>query len=136
MKSFINKIAICLLVVGIAVGCSSLWVTDAGAAAKKSKGGLTQEQLDTMNNNLNNLTRKIYANSLFSPQDNETLINIKLDLDKAMLKSASGEYAPLYYMEANLLKKELIVKQKPSDVLSILIYSKFPPSPRVVYATI
>ena len=105
MKSFINKIAICLLMVGIAFGCCSLWATDAGAAAKKSKGGLSQEQLETMNNDLNNLTRKIYANSLFSPKDNETLINIKLDLDKAMLKSASAEYAPLYYMEANLLKK-------------------------------
>ena len=33
------------------------------------------------------------------------MITIKLDLDDAMIKGASTEYAPLYFLEANLLKK-------------------------------
>lgn len=106
MKSIFNKNIICFLFVGIIFLLCFLVVSDANAAPrKKTKGGLNQEQLETMNKNLNSLTRKVYANSLFSPKENETMINIKLDLDEAMLKSVSPEYAPLYHMEANLLKK-------------------------------
>lgn len=85
----------------------NLWGQNIASAApkKKTKTSLNQEQLEAINKNLNTLTRKVYANSLFSPQENETMINIKLDLDDAMLKAVSPEYAPLYHMEANLLKK-------------------------------
>ncbi len=106
MKSFLSRLIACFTLI-IFVFVSGIWMTSGADAAprKKSKGGLSQEQIENMNKDLNNLTRKIYANSLFSPKDNETMINIKLNLDEAMLKSASPEYAPLYYMEANLLKK-------------------------------
>ena len=106
MKNLFAKLLICFLAVSMIFASSALFSTSADAAGKKkSKGGLSQEQLDTMSKDLNTLTKKIYANSLFSPKDNETMINIKLDLDNSLLQSAVPEYAPLYYMEANLLKK-------------------------------
>ncbi len=106
MSKLFNKFIVSFITVLLIFGCSSIFNNSADAAAKKkAKGGLNQEQMDTMNKDLNTLTRKIYSNSLFSPKDNETLINIKLDLDSAMLKSVSPEYAPMYYMEANILKK-------------------------------
>ena len=106
MKNLFGKLLICFIALSMIFASSALFSPSADAAAKKKgKGGLSQEQLDTMSKDLNTLTKKIYANSLFSPKDNETMINIKLDLDSAMLQSAVPEYAPLYYMEANLLKK-------------------------------
>ena len=44
---------------------SSFFSSSADAAGKKKgKGGLSQEQLDTMTKDLNTLTRKIYANNV------------------------------------------------------------------------
>ena len=105
MNKLFNKLIICFVTVMLIFGCSAIFNNSADAAGKKkAKGGLSQEQLDTINKDLNTLTKKIYAHSLFSPKDNETMINIKLDLDDAMLKTVTPEYAPLYYLEANLLK--------------------------------
>ena len=106
MKKLFDKFITYTLTFSLLFISTCFILNEANAAPKKkAKGGLTQEQLDTINKNLNSLTRKVYANSLFSPQENETMINIKLDLDDAMLKVAMPEYAPLYHMEANLLKK-------------------------------
>ena len=107
MQTFIKKILLCLSFVAVIFSTGLICVDDVQAAAKKKKvkASLTEEQLVEMNKQLNTLTRKIYSNSLFSPKDNETMITIKLDLDDAMLKMVSPEYAPLYYLEANLLKK-------------------------------
>ena len=105
MSNFKKKLAIAVIIIGVFAFFTGIYNQDVNAAAKKKKGGLTQEQITTINTNLNSLTKKIYSNSLFSPQDNETMITIKLDLDDAMIKGASTEYAPLYFLEANLLKK-------------------------------
>ena len=105
MSNFKKKLAIAVIIIGVFAFFTGIYNQDADAAAKKKKSGLSQEQLETINTNLSTLTKKIYSNSLFSPQDNETMITIKLDLDDAMIKGASTEYAPLYFLEANLLKK-------------------------------
>ena len=108
MQNLIKNIFIALSVVTFVftiVFCGSDEAQAAAKSKKKAKASLTQEQLDDMSKKINTLTRKVYSNSLFSPQDNETMITIKLDLDDAMIKTVSPEYAPLYYLEANLLKK-------------------------------
>ena len=88
MKKLFKKFVLSSIILLMICFISSVLTTSAEAAPKKkAKGGLNQEQLDTMNKDLNVLTKKIYANSLFSPKDNETMINIKLDLDNAMLKA-------------------------------------------------
>ena len=50
------------------------------------------------------LTKKIYARALLSPQDNETLIGIKIQLDNQMLVATATELAPLYYKAGNVYK--------------------------------
>ena len=73
---------------------------DVSAAKKASK--LSNEAIEQMNNDIDYLTKKIYARALLSPQDNETLIGIKIQLDNQMLMSSATEMAPLYYKAANV----------------------------------
>lgn len=75
---------------------------DVSAAKKSSK--LSKEAMTEMSDNIDRLTQKIYGRALLSPQDNETLIGIKIKLDNQMLMSASTELAPLYYKAGNVYK--------------------------------
>ena len=75
---------------------------DVSAAKKSSK--LSKEAIAEMSDSIDNLTKKIYGRALFSPQDNETLIGIKIQLDNQMLMAANPELAPLYYKAGNVYK--------------------------------
>ena len=75
---------------------------DVSAAKKSSK--LSKEAITEMSDNIDKLTEKIYGRALLSPQDNETLIGIKIKLDNQMLVATSTELAPLYYKLGCLLK--------------------------------
>lgn len=77
-----------------------------GADAKKSskKGGISEEDMTAMATSVDNLTKKMYANGLFSPEDNENLIDIKIKLDNQMLVASDPSLAPLYYKVAVLYK--------------------------------
>ena len=75
---------------------------DVSAAKKSSK--LSKDTIAEMSDNIDKLTEKIYGRALLSPQDNETLIGIKIKLDNQMLVSSSTELAPLYYKAGNIYK--------------------------------
>lgn len=75
---------------------------DVSAAKKTSK--LSKEAITEMSETIDVLTQKIYARALFSPQDNEKLIGVKIQLDNQMLVSSSSELAPLYFKAANVYK--------------------------------
>ena len=75
---------------------------DVSAAKKSSK--LSKEAIAQMSEDIDNLTKKIYARALLSPQDNETLIGIKIQLDNQMLSAANTELAPLYYKAGNVYR--------------------------------
>lgn len=75
---------------------------DVLAAKKSSK--LSKEAIAQMSEDIDNLTKKIYARALLSPQDNETLIGIKIQLDNQMLSAANTELAPLYYKAGNVYR--------------------------------
>lgn len=75
---------------------------DVSAAKKSSK--LSKEVITEMSDTIDKLTEKIYGRALLSPQDNETLIGIKIKLDNQMLVSSSTELAPLYYKAGNIYK--------------------------------
>ena len=75
---------------------------DVSAAKKSSK--LSKEAITEMSDNIDKLTEKIYGRALLSPQDNETLIGIKIKLDNQMLVTTSTELAPLYYKAGNMDK--------------------------------
>lgn len=73
-------------------------------AKKSKKGGISEEEMTTMSTTVDNLTKKMYANCLFSPEDNENLIDIKIKLDNQMLVAPDPSLAPLYYRIAILYK--------------------------------
>lgn len=73
------------------------------SAAKKA-GKLSKEAVQQMSDDIDNITKKIYGRALLSPQDNETLIGIKIQLDNSMLAATSTELAPLYYKAGNIYK--------------------------------
>lgn len=76
-----------------------------GAEAKKSKkGGISEEDMTAMSTTVENLTKKMYSRSLFSPEDNGNLIDIKIKLDNQMLVAPDPSLAPLYYKVALLYK--------------------------------
>ena len=73
------------------------------SAAKKA-GKLSKEAVQQMNDDIDNLTKKIYSRALLSPDDTKTLIGIKIQLDNQMLVSTATEMAPLYYKAGNVYK--------------------------------
>lgn len=75
---------------------------DVSAAKKSSK--LSKEAITEMSDNIDALTQKIYGRALLSPQDNETLIGIKIKLDNQMLVASTTELAPLYFKAGNIYK--------------------------------
>ena len=75
---------------------------DVSAAKKGSK--ISKEAVQQMSDDIDNLTKKIYARALLSPQDNETLIGIKIQLDNQMLVATATELAPLYYKAGQVYK--------------------------------
>ena len=93
-KFFTCFIAVLLLLSAICL--------DVSAAKKSSK--ISKEVVQEMSDNIDNITKKIYARALLSPQDNETLIGIKIQLDNQMLVATATELAPLYYKVGNVYK--------------------------------
>lgn len=89
-----------LTVVGIVF--SSVQSVDAKKASKK--GGISDDDMTAMSTTVDTLTKKMYGKGLFSPEDNESLIDIKLKLDNQMLVASDPSLAPLYYKIAILLK--------------------------------
>ena len=75
---------------------------DVSAAKKSSK--ISKESIQQMSDDIDNLTKKIYARALLSPKDNETLIGIKIQLDNQMLVGTATEMAPLYYKAGNVYR--------------------------------
>lgn len=88
-----------LALVGVIFGVESV---DAKKSSKK--GGISEEEMTTMSTTVDSLTKKMYANGLFSPEDNENLIDIKIKLDNQMLIAPDPALAPLYYKVAILYK--------------------------------
>ena len=95
MKKFFTIILASLLV--LSAVCSDV------SAAKKS-GKISKEMVQQMSDDIDNITKKIYARALLSPKDNETLIGIKIQLDNQMLVATATELAPLYYKAGNVYK--------------------------------
>ena len=94
-----KKILLSIISLFLLLSAVSLDVT---AAKKSSK--LSKEDIAEMSDTIDNLTKKIYGRALLSPQDNETLIGIKIKLDNQMLMASNPTLAPLYYKAGNVYK--------------------------------
>ena len=95
-----------ILILALAVILVSLaFCFDSVEAKKGGKSkGLSADDVTAMSATVDTLTKKMYANGLFSPTDNENLIDIKIKLDNQMLVSPDASLAPLYYKVGVLYK--------------------------------
>ncbi len=107
------KKTLILLLIGMIVFSMAAKDSQAAKKSKKSAAVVTRDDLNAMTETIDNLTRKVYSNSLFSPEDNSKMIEVKIKLDNQMLVSPDLSLAPLYYKAGNLYlareyKKEAI----------------------------
>lgn len=95
MKKALLKLLCVSIVVFI---CSIFMVSPHSADAKKGKKKMTEEEITAITNTVNTLTKKVYSGGLFSPQDNDSLIDVKIKVDDAfMVNPTSLDFAQLYY---------------------------------------
>ena len=94
-----KKIILSIITVLLLLTAISL---DVSAAKKSAK--LSKEDIAEMSDTIDKLTQKIYGRALFSPQDNEELIGIKIKLDNQMLMASNPSLAPLYFKAGNIYK--------------------------------
>ncbi|HIS75055.1 TPA: hypothetical protein IAA86_08570 [Candidatus Galligastranaerophilus intestinavium] len=98
---------ICLVMFGML--CIINYAMPADAARKSTKEKqeapkVDEEQLKDMTQKIDLLTRKYYTRELYSPEDSDNLINLKLQLDEIMNTTPEPVYAPLYYKLGTLYK--------------------------------
>lgn len=72
--------------------------------SKKAAKGMNAEEFEKINETIDNLTKKVYAKSLFSPEENQEMIGIKIKLDNELLISQEPSLSQLYYKVGNLYK--------------------------------
>lgn len=110
MKKFLIMVLTIFVVAGVS--------TDAMAAKKAKK--MTPEQVMQAKDQVDRLRKKIYANSLFSPKDNETLINVKMQLDNSMLLNIDPTFAPIYY-NLGIINRERELKDDSVDCFETIL---------------
>lgn len=104
-----RKIITLICLVMFSVLCVINYAMPADAARKNVKDKkeapkVDEEQLNQMTQKIDLLTRKYYTRELYSPEDSDNLINLKLQLDEIMNTTPEPVYAPLYYKLGNLFK--------------------------------
>ena len=97
---------ILLIALSIILVCGLVFQTPTADAAKKAgkKSSISKEEMQNIVASVDGFTKKVYANSLFSPKEMQDLVQIKLKLDDQMLASPDAEYAPLYFKIGNIYK--------------------------------
>lgn len=93
MKTFLHRTLYVLVCFTLVFGIFSNPIADAKKGKKLSKDEIAQISSD-----IDKMTAKLYTRSLFSPQDNEKIVALKLKLDEATGGVPTGEeYASMYY---------------------------------------
>ncbi len=102
MKKIISLLLTLMFVFGLFIVDKP--VEAARKNSKKAAKGMNLEEFEKINQTIDKLTKKVYAKSLFSPQENEELIGIKIKLDNELLISQEPGLSQLYYKAGNLYK--------------------------------
>lgn len=113
-----TKKIIVLVLMGVLV--ATIFGLETVEAKKSKKSGLSEDDVTTMSTTIESLTKKMYANGLFSPQDNASLIDIKIKLDNQMLVSPDVSLAPLYY-KAGILYKSREMKDEAIECFQTIL---------------
>ncbi len=99
-----KKIILILLTLVIAVSFILPNPVDAAKKGGGKKSSISKEDMEKITTSVDDYTRRVYSNSLFSPKDMQNLVDIKIKLDDQMLATPAPELAPLYYKIGNVYK--------------------------------
>jgi len=103
MKGFYTKVltfTIIFTIIGMFV------VFPGPASAKKGKKKLTDDEITAITATVDKLTKKVYAAGLFSPEDNDKLIDTKIKVDGAYESSPTSlDFPQLYYKLGYIYKQ-------------------------------
>jgi len=112
---------------------SSLMFSGDALAAKKKKK-LTPEEITQMSATASNLVKKVYSYSLFSPKDNETLIDLKLKLDDYLPTNTTNPDFPAMYFRIGYVYEQREYKDDAVECFKTIL-ENFPDSPFTAKAT-
>lgn len=100
----VMKKVLIMLILGLLV--AGAICIDARAAKKTSKvKGLPQDTIQQMSDEIDRITKKIYGHALLSPEDNQSLIEVKIKLDNQIIANPEDlTLAPLYYKAGVIYK--------------------------------
>ena len=101
MKQALSVLVLFLLIIALIL--NQALPADAAKKAVKKKG-VSQEFLDDITTKVDNLTKKIYEKELYTPNDANQLIGLKLQLDEQMDILSEASFAPLYFKIGNIYR--------------------------------
>ncbi len=108
MKQTLSVIV--LLMLAVALILNQVLPADAARNSAKKKG-INQEELTKMNETVNSLVKKIYQRELYTPEDSNTLIELKLKLDERMDILPEASFAPIYFKLGSIFKMRGMEKE-------------------------
>jgi len=101
LKHFLSLLVIFVCIIGLCLN----QVLPADAAKKSGKKkGLPPDVIEEITKNVDDLTKKIYERELYTPEDANMLIGIKLQLDEQMDALPEASFAPIYFKIGNIYK--------------------------------
>jgi len=124
MKKSVIKIF--SIILSVILFSSFLFQGDANAAKRKKK--LSNDELTQMVDTTNRLMKKVYSYSLFSPKDNEILIDLKIKLDDFLPMNTSNPDFPALYYKVGYIYAQREYKDDAIDCFKTIL-ENFPDSP-------
>ena len=100
MKQAFSILVLVLFIIGLVLN----QVLPADAAKGGKKKGMSAEAIAEITEKTDNLVKKIYEKELYTPEDANTLISIKLQLDSQMDSVPEATFAPIYYKLGNIFR--------------------------------
>lgn len=122
-KSIIKLISVILTAIMF-----SCFIAQGDSLAAKKKKKLTPEELTQISDTTNRLVKKVYSYSLFSPKDNETLIDLKIKLDDYLPTNTTNPDFPALYYKVGYVYEQREYKDDAIECFKTIL-ENFPDSP-------
>ena len=100
LKQTLSVLVLFLFVTGLVLN----QVLPADAAKGGKKKGMSPDAVAEIVEKTDNLTKKIYEKELYTPEDANTLISLKLKLDEQMDVLPEASFAPIYFKIGNIFR--------------------------------
>ena len=100
MKQAFSILVLVLFIIGLVLN----QVLPADAAKGGKKKGMSAEAINEIVEKTDNLIKKIYEKELYTPEDANALISVKLQLDSQMDSLPEASFAPIYYKLGNIFR--------------------------------